>query len=90
MQCAAGRTWEKKKQIPLNTWVQYIHWNFHTTIPCMALTEIVDRRRWQNRVDDYGIIFDRSRIYSNIYNGAFIINAELREAVIEWCDNNLN
>jgi len=90
MQCAAGRRWDKKKNIPLSTWAQYIHWNFYTTVPSISVTEVIDDKRWQNKVGDYGIIFDRARIYKNIYKPTFVIDTTLRTEILGWCTNNLN
>jgi hypothetical protein len=85
MQCAAGRTWESKKQIPLPAWSQYINWNYTTTLPCMSVTEIITSTRWQNRIDEYGILFDRARIYQYLYRPGHPINQPLRDEILDWC-----
>ncbi len=89
MQCAAGRTWESKKSIPLPSWSQFIHWNFTTTIQSLSITEIVKQGRWQNRIDDYGIIFDRARIYQSLYNNNYEIDLGLRTEITDWCQEKL-
>lgn len=90
MQCAAGRNWNLKKQIMVDVWSQYINWNFYTTIPSIAITEILPTKKWSDAVETYGIIFDRARIYRCLYKPNASINPTLRAGVIQWCDNRLN
>lgn len=90
MQCAAGRNWKLKKQIPLPVWSQFIHWNYTTTIPCLSITEVVEGNAWQKRVDEYGIILDRPRIFKHIYADSFAVDAGLRQEILDWCIQKLN
>ncbi|HVD99558.1 MAG TPA: hypothetical protein VNB90_15220 [Cytophagaceae bacterium] len=90
MQCAAGRRWRTKKQIPLSAWAQYIHWNYMTTIPALSITEVINNKNWQKSVDEYGIIFDRARIFRQIYSAGYSIDMTLRSEIIAWCTNKLN
>lgn len=90
MQCAAGRNWNLKKQIILDVWSQYINWNFYTTIPSMAITEILPIKKWSDAVETYGIVFDRARLYRCLYKPNTLIDPALRAQVIQWCDNKLN
>jgi hypothetical protein len=89
MQCAAGRNWDSKKQIPLTTWAKYINWNHTTTLPCMSVTEIVTSAKWQNRTDDYGILFDRARIFQYIYRHGYPVNQALRDEILTWCSEQI-
>ncbi len=90
MQCAAGKNWNMKKQIQLSVWSQYINWYFETTIPSMAITEILPLKKWANAVEMYGIIFDRARLYQCLYKPSTKIDPALRAGVIQWCTNQLN
>ncbi len=90
MQCAAGRNWNLKKQIIIDVWSQYINWNFYTTIPSMAITEILPSKKWSDAVETYGIIFDRARLYRYLYKPNIPIDPALRAEIIKWCANQLN
>lgn len=90
MQCAAGRNWNLKKQILLDVWSQYINWNYYTTIPSLAITEIVDSKKWSNAIENYGVVFDRARLYNYMYKGSNTIDNTLRTAVIQWCKTKLD
>ncbi len=90
MQCAAGRNWNLKKQIMLDVWAQYINWNYYTTIPSLAITEILSSKKWADAVETYGVLFDRARIYRNLYKPNTAIDLRLREDIIQWCDNKLD
>lgn len=90
MQCAAGGNWHKKKQILLSVWSQYVHWFFETTIPSMAITEILPQKKWSDAVENYGIMFDRARLYRNLYTPLSEIEPVLREEIIQWCNSKLN
>lgn len=90
MQCAAGGNWKKKKQILLSVWSQYIHWFFETTIPSMAITEVLSHQKWGDAVENYGIIFDRARLYKSLYIPSSQIEQDLREKIIKWCKSKLN
>jgi hypothetical protein len=90
MQCAAGGNWSKKKNILLSVWSQYIHWYFETTIPSMAITEILPSTKWANAVENYGIMFDRARLYRYLYKHATSVDLALRNEVILWCNSKLN
>ena len=89
MQCAAGRNWNLKKQILIDVWSQYINWNFYTTIPSMSITEILPIKKWSDATETYGIIFDRARIYKNLYTPNTSIEENLRAGVIQWCSEKL-
>ena len=90
MQCAAGWHWIKKKPIPLPAWGHFIHWNPNTTIQSIAIAEVVELTKWQNTVDEYGIIFDRARIVRCLYADKSKLDAELRKEIIDWCKSQLN
>lgn len=90
MQCGAGWNWSKKKQIPLPAWAHFIHWNYTTTIQSISITEIIELKKWQKVVDEYGLVFDRARIVRCLYSGNFTIEVDLRNEIIAWCNRKLN
>lgn len=87
MQCAAGRNWRQKKRIMLDVWAQYINWNPYTTVPSISVAELIDKSKWSEATIEYGVVFDRARIYRYLYSRNVIIDANLRNDVIEWCDS---
>lgn len=90
MQCAAGRNWRLKKRIMLDVWAQYINWNYYTTIPSLSITEVVEDKSWSESVVQYGVVLDRARIFKYLYKPTVIVDAELRAAIIDWCNNRMN
>lgn len=90
MQCAAGRNWMLKKRIMLDVWAQYINWNYYTTIPSLSITEVIEDKKWSEAVIQYGVVFDRARIFKYLYKPTIAIDNELRDAIIDWCNNKMN
>jgi hypothetical protein len=90
MQCAAGRNWNLKKPIILDVWAQYVNWNFYTTVPSMSITEILPNKKWSDATETYGIIFDRARIYRNLYLPNTTIDPILKAGILQWCSDKLN
>ena len=90
MQCAAGRRWRTKKSIPLQQWAQFIHWNYLIPIPSISITEVLDDSEWKKQVNDYGIIFDRARIFRNLYRGQPRGDKGLQNEIIDWCEQTVN
>ncbi len=89
VQCAAGGWWRDKKPIPINSWRRYIAWNNDTTIPIMAITQIVEAEKWQNAIDDYGVIVDRARFYRTITSSSYKMNASLKTTIKNWCQRKI-
>lgn len=84
MQCAAGIHWTKKKAINLGRWTNYIQW-FNTNIICSISTvDYINQKDWSKRVSDYGMIFDRLRIYNFLYKSE--IDVSLRADTLAWCE----
>lgn len=91
VQCAAGRRWRVKKQIPLQQWSQFIHWNFSIPVPSITITEVMDSADWKKQINDFGVIFDRARIFRNLYqNGPGTVDPDLHDEVIDWCQQTVN
>ncbi len=69
-QCAAGHYWRKKtRELPLASWVQYIHWATDP-IPGFAVPCVIDDDLWHdvNREVD-GLVFDRVRLLNFLPEG---------------------
>jgi hypothetical protein len=90
VQCAAGGKWREKKPIPLASWRRYIHWHPLTTIPAIAITQIVDSEKWTNAVDDYGVVIDRARLFSIINSSGYRVDNSLRADILQWCKSRFN
>jgi len=90
MQCAAGRNWSLKKRIMLDVWSQYINWNFYTTVPSLSITEVVETKHWSEAIVEYGVVFDRARIFKYLYKPTITVDAALRAEIIEWCSHKMN
>lgn len=88
MQCAAGKHWRNKKQIPLKSWKEFIHWGF-SPITGIAIPQIASLSNWNNIVDEYGFIVDRVRIFRSIHNYTFE-DSDLRNDVLSWCESKLD
>jgi hypothetical protein len=89
-QCGAGDDWKKKKPISLTTWVNYINWNYETTVPSMIITQIVQADKWRKYYYQYGVLIDRARLY-RIHSGCQAgIPKPLFTAALAWCQTKLN
>ncbi|WP_027880408.1 hypothetical protein [Mesoflavibacter zeaxanthinifaciens] len=87
-QCAAGKHWSKKKQIPLERWTKYIYWYSKNIIESISTVDYVDLKEFGKQVSTYGMLFDRLRIYNSLYNKD--IETGLRSEVLEWCNSTFN
>jgi len=85
MQCAAGKHWDKKKPVPMASWTRFIAMREASAIQCISIAEIIPINKWQNAIDDFGIVFDRGRIYQNIYRPGHQIERGLRDEIRDWC-----
>ena len=90
VQCAAGGKWRDKKPVPIASWRRYIGWNHLTAVPAIAIAQIVESEKWQNAVDDYGLIIDRARIFRTISSGGYSTEPLLRSEISEWCNGKLS
>ena len=91
VQCASGKHWQNKKSIP-NQWNDYILWA-SKYLTGLTISEIITDINilFRHSRDQYGIIFDRARLYRLISQKE--LNNELNEKIVEWCKNkfdNLN
>lgn len=86
-QCAAGKNWKTKtRELPINSWKQYIHWaNDPVTaffVPC-----IIEDDLWHDISREAGILFDRIRIINLLPSG--ISDASLNQELCEWIERRL-
>ena len=82
-QCAAGHYWRKKtRELPLASWVQYIHWATDP-IPGFAVPCVIDDDLWHdvNREVE-GLVFDRVRLLNFLTDG--VGDNGLREELEAW------
>lgn len=90
IQCAAGGKWRDKKAIPMTSWRRFIGWNFQTTIPAIAVSQIIEAEKWKNAVDDYGIVIDRARLYRMITAKGYKTEPSLKKEIHDWCKTKFN
>lgn len=90
VQCAAGKNWDEKKAVPIESYRRYMSFSLKATISSLAITQVVDLNDWRNACDDYGIIIDRARLYRILSTTKDIISKELNNAIITWCKSKLN
>lgn len=86
-QCAAGKNWERKtRDLPKESWEQYIHWacNFVTAffVPC-----IIPDTLWHDISREAGILFDRIRIMNCLPKG--VSDPQLSDELREWAEGQL-
>jgi len=86
-QCASGKNWRiKTRDLPRESWEQYIHWacNFVIAffVPC-----IIPDNLWHETSREAGILFDRIRIMNSLPNG--ITDPQLRGELTAWTQQKL-
>jgi hypothetical protein len=86
-QCAAGKHWgNKTRDLPKESWEQYIHWacDFVTAffVPCIIPDDL-----WHDISREAGILFDRIRIINLLPNG--ITDQELSLESKAWTEEQL-
>jgi hypothetical protein len=89
VQCAAGKNWDEKKAVAIESYRRFLSFSLKATISSLATTQIVDINEWRNACDDYGIIIDRARLYRMFSNGN-IIPKKLKQEIVTWCKTKLN
>jgi hypothetical protein len=87
LQCAAGLHWRNKKQVPLRSWTQYIHWGVEP-IPGIGIPKFIGDEEWDNVVDDYRLIFDRGRILRAL-RSTRIVDKQLILKTRRWCNTRI-
>lgn len=90
VQCAAGKNWDEKKPVAIESYRRYFSFSNKTVISSIAITQVVDLEHWKNACDDYGIILDRARLYRIFSNKSYQIPKKLKSELIEWCNYRMN
>jgi hypothetical protein len=90
VQCAAGKNWDDKKAVPIESYRRYMSFSLKATIASLAITQVVDINDWRNACDDYGIIIDRARLYQILSGKKTIIPKKLSTEIVNWCNTKLN
>ena len=90
VQCAAGKNWDEKKTVPIESYRRYMSFCLKAAVSSLAITQVVDMNDWRNACDDYGIIIDRARIFRLLTDKKNIIPKKLNQEIIEWCKTKLN
>jgi hypothetical protein len=86
-QCAAGKNWQNKtRDLPIESWKQYIHWACDPItaffVPCIIPDDL-----WHDISREAGILFDRIRIMNLLPNG--ISDPDLNAEVTKWVEEQL-
>ena len=55
LQCAAGHNWRDKLPVPVDAWLQYIHWACNP-LKAFAVPCVVDEKDWHEMSKDKGIL----------------------------------
>ena len=86
LQCAAGHNWRDKLSVPIDAWLQYVHWACNP-LRAFAVPCVVDERDWHEMSKDKGILFDRVRILNLLSDG--IGDQILDNELHSWVTNQL-
>ena len=89
VQCAAGKNWDEKKAVAIESYRRFVSFNQKTTIPSLATTQVISISDWRNACDDYGIIVDRARLF-RISCQKNIIPKKLKDEIQDWFKTKLN
>jgi hypothetical protein len=89
VQCAAGKHWNAKKAVPIESYRDFMSFSFKATISSLAITQVVDMDDWKHACEDYGIIIDRARLYRLISDKNTIIPKTLNQEIVKWCEAKL-
>lgn len=86
VQCAAGYNWADKQAVPIDAWIQYIHWAVKP-IKAFAVPGIIRDRDWHDRNTDFGLIVDRVRLLNFLHSG--VQDVQLKSDVQVWVQQKL-
>jgi len=82
-QCAAGHDWRKKtRELPMASWIQYIHWATDPiagfAVPCVIVDDL-----WHDVAREVeGLVFDRVRLVNHLPQG--VQDANLQANLEAW------
>lgn len=82
-QCAAGHDWRTKThELPMGSWIQYIHWAADP-IPGFAVPCVIGDDLWHDVAREVkGLVFDRVRLMSHLPHG--VQDSSLKAALETW------
>lgn len=86
LQCAAGHNWRDKLPVPIDAWLQYVHWACNP-LKAFAVPCVVDEKDWHEMSKDKGILFDRVRILNLLSDG--VKDPALCNELDSWVTNQL-
>jgi len=86
LQCAAGHNWKDKLPVPIDAWLQYIHWACNP-LKAFAVPCVVDERDWHEMSKDKGVFLDRARILNLLSDG--VSDRVLGNELDSWVTNQL-
>lgn len=90
VQCAAGKNWDEKKVVAIESYRRYISFSLKSTVASLSITQVVDIADWNNACDDYGIVIDRARLFRMYTSKKNVLPKKLNQEITEWCKANLN
>jgi hypothetical protein len=82
IQVAAGLHWNNKKQISRTAWREFINWSIDP-ITGIITPNVLNELKWTNARDDYGLIFDRIRIFKSMLKNN-MKDKRLIDEIKEW------
>ncbi len=89
VQCAAGKNWNDKKTVPIDSYRRYFSFNQKSVLSSLAITQVVDINDWQNACSDYGLIIDRARLFRLFSSNRKILTQALNDKIIQWIESKL-
>lgn len=90
IQCAAGKNWDEKKPVAIESYRSYFNFNSKAVISSLSITQVIAIDEWNNATNDYGIIIDRARIFRAITSKNYSITVSVKNKIKEWCKAKLN
>lgn len=90
VQCAAGKNWDEKKAVAIESYRRFVSFNQNTTIPSLATTQVISISDWRNACDDYGVIVDRARLFRISSSQRNVISKKLKNEIQDWFKTKLN
>jgi hypothetical protein len=90
IQCAAGKHWNDKKPVAVQSYRSYFNFNYKAVISSLSITQIIAIEDWNNATNDYGIIIDRASLYRTITSAAYSIQDSIKNQIKIWCEARLN
>ncbi len=90
IQCAAGKHWSDKKPVAITSYRRFFSFNYDIAIPSLSITQIISISEWRNATDDYGLIFDRARLFRMFTSSNYPVKGQLKTQVTNWCKSKLS